>query len=85
MGKKDSEVRADTALPSRKGNSRDEHYPMCCRVTISILSQKNERSRMLGPGTTLTYDEYSELLEGGFVRPEWFEPSPASSEKEPAK
>ena len=44
-----------------------------CRVEASALVVAEERSIRLGPGLIITEELYTELVERGFVKPEWFD------------
>lgn len=56
---------------AKKGNTKVLHHR--CRVDASILVTAEERSVRLGPGLTLTDEEYRQLMEQKLAAPDWFE------------
>ena len=44
-----------------------------CRVEASAMVRKEERSIRLGPGLLISEKDYNELVELGYVKPEWFD------------
>ncbi len=44
-----------------------------CRVEASAMVRKEERSVRLGPGLLISEKDYNELVELGYVKPEWFD------------